>query len=138
MVERFRVIYCFDAFIFVIEFLHKPIVLSRGLASVLELCIELVSSALDVLARPMWWGMSMELGSKLPFSHSYFPSKHNNLLVKLAGPVSCENFLDVVHLITEPVGYTKKQLDHTALPPSCRDYRQTSVNSTIIDHKSTW
>lgn len=110
---------------------------SRGLASILELCFELVSSALDVLSRPMWWGMSMELGLKLPFSHSYFPSKHNKLLAKLAGPISCEHFLDVVHLVTETVVYTKKQLGPMTDTPY-HDFRQTSVNPAIIDHKSTW
>ncbi|XXG57098.1 hypothetical protein AAC387_Pa03g4339 [Persea americana] len=71
--------------------------LVTGLASILELCIELVSSALDVLSRPMWW----------------------------------------VRLVTETVVYTKRQLGPMTDTPY-HDFRQTSVNLTIIDHKSTW
>ncbi|RWR78073.1 putative Acyl-CoA synthetase family member 4 [Cinnamomum micranthum f. kanehirae] len=66
--------------------------LVTGLASILELCIELVSSALDVLSRPMWW---------------------------------------------ETVVYTKKQLGPMTDTPY-HDFRQTSINPAIIDHKSTW
>ncbi|XP_058068975.1 uncharacterized protein LOC131218389 isoform X3 [Magnolia sinica] len=110
----------------------------RGLASVLELRTELVSSLLDALARPMRWGMSMELGLKLPFSCAYFPNKHHNLLVLLMGPISCERFLDLVHVVMGPVSYTKKHVDPTALHPSQGIFKQTTSEAMVIDHKSTW
>lgn len=65
---------------------------NRGLASVSELQTELASLVLDVLSRPMWWGISAEVGSKLPFAHAYFPYKHQ-LFATFAGPLSCEGFL---------------------------------------------
>ncbi|XP_058068971.1 uncharacterized protein LOC131218389 isoform X1 [Magnolia sinica] len=112
--------------------------LMTGLASVLELRTELVSSLLDALARPMRWGMSMELGLKLPFSCAYFPNKHHNLLVLLMGPISCERFLDLVHVVMGPVSYTKKHVDPTALHPSQGIFKQTTSEAMVIDHKSTW
>ncbi|CAL5044576.1 unnamed protein product [Urochloa decumbens] len=73
--------------------------LATGLGSVLELQSALVSSALDVLLKPMSWGISMELGQKFPFSHAYFPSQHSDLLAILTGPLSCRGFLDLVSYI---------------------------------------
>ncbi|XP_077254191.1 acyl-CoA synthetase family protein isoform X2 [Tasmannia lanceolata] len=110
--------------------------LVTGLASILELCTGIVSSALDALSRPMSWGLSMELGLKLPFSHAYFPSTLHKLLVKLTGPLSCESFLDLVHLVMGPVAKTKKHVDpiHT----SYDIFRKTAAKATIVDHKSTW
>ncbi|RCV20674.1 hypothetical protein SETIT_4G075500v2 [Setaria italica] len=67
--------------------------LATGLGSVLELHSALVSSALDILLKPMSWGISIELGQKFPFSHAYFPIQHSDLLAILTGPLSCKALL---------------------------------------------
>ncbi|KAH0970709.1 hypothetical protein GBA52_022865 [Prunus armeniaca] len=61
----------------------------RGLASVLELLIQLVAVILDVVSRPMFWDISLEVGAKLPFSNAYFPY-NQRLLRILTGPLSHE------------------------------------------------
>ncbi|KAH7572142.1 hypothetical protein JRO89_XS04G0210600 [Xanthoceras sorbifolium] len=100
--------------------LHNWFLLT-GLASILELLIGLVSVILDIISSPSWWGIPLELGSNLPFSSAYFPSK-NRLLRILAGPLSSEVFLSLVH--------ATKQFDPTA---------NTSATKTMtIDHKSIW
>ncbi|KAH0744711.1 hypothetical protein KY290_032704 [Solanum tuberosum] len=76
--------------------------LLTGLASILELHVKLVSLVLDIISRPMWWGISMDLGSKLPFSHSYFPCKKQILRV-LTGPLSLESLEFLVHEVCKPV-----------------------------------
>lgn len=88
--------------------------LMTGLASVLELEIKLVSSILDVIHRPLWWGLPMELGLKLPSSSAYFTYNHH-LLKTLQGPMLCQTLLDIVHI-------TKNMAHH----------------SHTIDHKSPW
>ncbi|OVA16334.1 hypothetical protein BVC80_8473g1 [Macleaya cordata] len=108
--------------------LHSWFLLT-GLTSILELQIEIVSSVLDVLQRPMWWGMSMEVGSKLPFSQAYFLDKHH-LLLRLAGPLSCESLLGLVHLIRGLVSHAENHSDPI--------FKQTSIKARMIDHKSTW
>ncbi|KAF5201318.1 hypothetical protein FRX31_009095 [Thalictrum thalictroides] len=50
--------------------------LTRGLASLLELQIKLVSSVLDVLFQPLQWSISMDVGSNLPISDAYVPHDH--------------------------------------------------------------
>lgn len=62
--------------------------------------IDLVSVILDIISRPTWWGMSMESGLKLPFSHAYFPLKHH-LFRTLSGPISFTSLLSLVHSIDE-------------------------------------
>ncbi|XWS26699.1 hypothetical protein CRYUN_Cryun26dG0052700 [Craigia yunnanensis] len=103
--------------------------LKTGLASVLELLVGLVSAILDVISRPTWWGISVELGSKLPFSCAYFPNK-SSLLRILAGVFSAENFLHLVHATSEQVSLGREQL-HPAIKP-------TAVDVASIDHKSLW
>ncbi|KAF8400993.1 hypothetical protein HHK36_014296 [Tetracentron sinense] len=103
--------------------------LVTGLASVRELQVELVSSVLEILTRPMWWGISVEVGPKLPFSHAYFPGKHH-LLGTLAGPLSCESFLCLVHLVSKPVSHARRHSDSTV--------RQSATKAGMIDHKSIW
>ncbi|EAY99701.1 hypothetical protein OsI_21682 [Oryza sativa Indica Group] len=71
----------------------------RGLGAVLELQTAVVSSVLDVLFEPMAWGISMELGQKLPFSYDYFPHQHVDLLAILTGPLSCRKFVDLTSYI---------------------------------------
>ncbi|XVE54092.1 hypothetical protein DITRI_Ditri03aG0053900 [Diplodiscus trichospermus] len=103
--------------------------LKTGLAFVLELLVGIVSAILDVISRPTWWGISVELGSKLPFSCAYFPNK-SHLLRILAGVFSTENFLLLVHATTEQVSLGREQL-HPAIKP-------TAVEVASIDHKSLW
>ncbi|XP_043703521.1 uncharacterized protein LOC122653667 isoform X2 [Telopea speciosissima] len=105
--------------------------LATGLASVLELQVELVSSILDVLARPMWWGISMEVGSKLPSSHAYFPSEHK-LLVILTGPLSCKSFLHLIYLIMELFPGSKEYPDPTDMKIA------TARKVEMTNHKSIW
>ncbi|KAI3714570.1 hypothetical protein L6452_21526 [Arctium lappa] len=108
--------------------LHSWFLLT-GLASVLELQVELVSMVLDLLSRPMWWGLSEGVGSKLPFSHAYFLFKHR-LFRTLAGPLSCGGFLDLILQIKKSISQTKRSY-HATL-----EYIATTTST--VDHKSTW
>lgn len=84
---------------------------------------------LDVISRPTWWGIPLELGSKLPFSNAYFPYK-SHLLRTLAGPISSESFLQLVHGTSESVSLVRKHSDPTIKP--------SAVNVASINHKSIW
>ncbi|XP_059633100.1 uncharacterized protein LOC132275917 [Cornus florida] len=103
--------------------------LMTGLATVLELQIELVRLILDVISRPTWWGITMEVGSNLPSSHAYFPQKHH-LMRTLAGPLSFENFLHLVHSTSKPVPNAKSYSDSTL--------KQDATKFAMIGHKSMW
>ncbi|KAL3747286.1 hypothetical protein ACJRO7_016121 [Eucalyptus globulus] len=70
--------------------------LETGLAFVLEFSTVLVAVILDVISRPMWWGISMEMGMKLPFSDAYFPF-HRQLLRSFMGPMSCATLSNLVN-----------------------------------------
>ncbi|XP_020704358.1 uncharacterized protein LOC110115458 isoform X2 [Dendrobium catenatum] len=85
--------------------------LMTGLTSVLELNIALVSAVLDMVSRPMAWGVSMEMGLKYPFPHAYFPSNFQELLGLLNGPISCNTFVDLGHHIKLSVICTEASLD---------------------------
>lgn len=65
----------------------------------------------------MRWGLSPEIGSKLPFSHAYFLSNHK-LFTTFSQPLSCDGLLKLVHKIKESGNPTN--------------------TSSIVDHKSTW
>uniref|UniRef100_A0A1D1Z9W9 Pre-mRNA-processing-splicing factor 8 n=1 Tax=Anthurium amnicola TaxID=1678845 RepID=A0A1D1Z9W9_9ARAE len=117
--------------------LHKWFLVT-GLASVLELQIALVSSLLDVLSRPMWWGVSMELGLKLPFSHAYFSTCHSELLAVLTGPISCESFLSLVNLIGIPLAPAGNNINLTAYHLSPGIFHWNGAKVTRIDYNSTW
>nr|XP_043627179.1 uncharacterized protein LOC122598655 [Erigeron canadensis] len=104
--------------------LHRWFLLT-GLASVLELQVELVSMVLDLLSRPMRWGLTAEVGSQLPFSYAYFLFKHQ-LIRTLSGPLSFGGFLELVQKIKKSVSLTKGKLKHFA------------TTSSMVDHKSTW
>lgn len=103
--------------------------LQTGLSSVVELLMELVSLILDVISRPTWWGLSLELGLKLPFSNSYFPYK-SDFLRTLTGPFSYESFLQLVHM-TRKSAYLHRELCDPTIKPS-------AVRVASIDHKSIW
>lgn len=64
-----------------------------------------------MVSRPMAWGVSMEMGLKYPFAHAYFPSNFQELLGVLNGPISCNNFVDLVHHIKLAVICTEASLD---------------------------
>ncbi|OIS98164.1 PREDICTED: uncharacterized protein LOC109233431 [Nicotiana attenuata] len=100
--------------------LHNWFLLS-GLASILELHVKLVSLVLDIISRPRWWGISMDLGSKLPFSHAYFPCK-NQILKILTGPLSFESLEYLVHEVYKPVNTFSNKI----------------VNIARINHSSIW
>ena len=101
----------------------------RGLASVLELLIQLVSVTLDVISRPMFWDMSAELGGKLPFSNAYFPYNHQ-LLRNLSESLSYDGFLQLVHEMSEPVPSAETQLYSSIKSPI--------LKVATVDHKSIW
>ncbi|XP_071689345.1 uncharacterized protein [Rutidosis leptorrhynchoides] len=103
--------------------LHQWFLLT-GLASTLELQVELVSMVLDLLSSPMKWGLSLEVGSKLPFSYAYFLYKHQ-LFRAFAGPLSLDGFLNLVHKIKKSISQTKKKLKHSA-------------TTSMVDHKAAW
>lgn len=99
----------------------------RGLASILTLQIQLVSAVLDVVSRPMWWGLSREIGSKIPFSLAYFPYNHQ-LIRTLSGPLSWESFQHLVYKITR---FSSKKYCYTSS-------EHGPVKSDLVDHKSMW
>ncbi|KAF5200229.1 acyl-CoA synthetase family protein, partial [Thalictrum thalictroides] len=103
--------------------------LITGWAFILELQIKLVSSMLDVLVQPLQWSISIEVGSKLPFSDAYFPHGHH-LINALWGPISGERFLHLVNSITGLVFLPEKI--------TCPMVKGDSTWEKMIDHKSTW
>ncbi|KAL8456541.1 hypothetical protein ACS0TY_033837 [Phlomoides rotata] len=109
-------------------FLHSWFLMT-GLASVIELQTEIVGQVLDIISRPMWWGISMDVGSKLLFSHAYFPHEHH-LLRTLAGPISLENFQQLLHKISGQISHVG-DLSQTSS-------RKTAKKINVVDHKSMW
>ncbi|XP_047312713.1 uncharacterized protein LOC124916020 [Impatiens glandulifera] len=107
--------------------LHKWFLLT-GSASVLDLQSQLISTLLDVLSRPMWWGLSEKIGLKLSFPCAYFPHDPN-LLKTLSGPLSCEAF--------------QKLLAYHMDKPKCR-HRSSEATAidvleiSLINYKSPW
>lgn len=104
--------------------------LVTGLASVQEFLTKLVSIILDIISRPTWWGISVELGLKLPFSNAYLPYNHHHLLRTLAGPISSETFLHLTSSVNEPVSRARKHFDSTTKP--------AAMKISTVDHKSSW
>ncbi|KAL6534975.1 hypothetical protein OROHE_013029 [Orobanche hederae] len=96
---------------------------NRGLASIMELQSEFVWKVLDIISRPMCWGLSMEVGSKLPFSHAYFPYEHSLLRI-LAGPISHKYFQHLISKISDSA--------------SQAGGRRTTRKVNAVDHKSIW
>ncbi|KAJ4831117.1 hypothetical protein Tsubulata_010633 [Turnera subulata] len=102
--------------------------LLMGLGSILEVLVELVSVMLDVISRPGWWGLSVDLGSRLPFLNAYFPYKLQ-WLKALAGTICPENLLQLVQCISEAVPIDMKQCSSTVRP---------SAMVTSVDNRSIW
>ncbi|KAF3341545.1 hypothetical protein FCM35_KLT00183 [Carex littledalei] len=69
--------------------------LETGLGTISELQNAIVCSILDVLLRPMRWGVQTEMGLNYPSRYAYFPDKNRELLSILMGPISCAKFLDL-------------------------------------------
>lgn len=107
--------------------------LATGLGSVLELNNALVSSALDILLKPMSWGISIELGQRFPFSHAYFPSQQSDLLAILTGPLSYKGFLDLVSYISALV-----HLDNTRTRCSSQKNLQLQPSKGLVKYNSAW
>ncbi|GFP92655.1 hypothetical protein PHJA_001409700 [Phtheirospermum japonicum] len=103
-------------------FLHNWFLMA-GLASIMELQTEFVGQVLDIISRPMWWGISIEIGSKLPFSHAYFPYEHNLMRI-LAGPISQEYFQLLLCKISGLVFQAGG--------------RKSATKINLVDHKSMW
>ncbi|PIN17265.1 hypothetical protein CDL12_10067 [Handroanthus impetiginosus] len=112
-------------------FLHNWFLMT-GLASVLELQNEFVRQVLDIISRPMWWGISVEVGSKLPFSHAYFPYEHHLLRI-LAGPISLEYFQHLIHKISGSVSHAGVAAKFIAwiLNPTCVYEQQLTVDYLV-------
>lgn len=89
----------------------------------------LASVILDVVSRPTWWNISLELGAKLLFSDAYFPYNHHLLRI-LAGPLSSDSLLELVDVASEPFSCARKQNDSTI--------KQPASQVVAIDHKSIW
>ncbi|CBI27911.3 unnamed protein product, partial [Vitis vinifera] len=103
--------------------------LITGLASVLQLLIEVVSMILDVVSRPTGWGISVEMGSKLPFSIAYFPYNHHVYRI-LSGTLSSESFLHLVSIINVPIS----RAGNHSMPT----IKQVPMKISTIGHKSVW
>uniref|UniRef100_A0A0E0L7W0 Uncharacterized protein n=1 Tax=Oryza punctata TaxID=4537 RepID=A0A0E0L7W0_ORYPU len=105
----------------------------RGLGAVLELQTAVVSSVLDVLFEPMAWGISMELGQKLPFSYDYFPNQHIDLLAILTGPLSCRKFVDLTSYIDSAI-----HLEKTTVIHSTWSNLQSHASKGSVKYNSCW
>ncbi|KAL3532613.1 hypothetical protein ACH5RR_006134 [Cinchona calisaya] len=108
--------------------LHNWFLLT-GLTSVLRLQNELISLVLDIVSRPISWGLSMEIGSKMPFSHTYFPYKQKLLRI-LSGPITWESFQNVVHKISNSSSNAGKHHNGSS--------EQGSMKIELVDHRSIW
>ncbi|XP_017228795.2 uncharacterized protein LOC108192292 [Daucus carota subsp. sativus] len=105
--------------------LHNWFLLT-GLASLLEFQIKLVSLVLDIISRPMRWGILADVSSMLPFSHAYFPHSLQFLKI-LTGPLTSGGLLQLVHNISN------SQFRAERCSPN-----QAATKSSLVDHKSMW
>ncbi|CAN1185604.1 hypothetical protein LINPERHAP2_LOCUS37648 [Linum perenne] len=110
------------------DLLHDWFLLT-GLSSILQLLIDLVSAVLDAICTPERWGISVTLGSKLPFSSAYFPF-NNFWLSSLAGPISCGTLLRFVNGTRDLADHPGKQLGHAVKP--------SVTKIALLDDKSLW
>ncbi|KAL4194762.1 hypothetical protein AMTRI_Chr05g61110 [Amborella trichopoda] len=108
---------------------------SRGSSSILELRSGLVSSVLDILSNPMRWGISLDMGLRLPLFHTLFPHKLQTLLRILSGPISCCNLLHLVDLLQSNV-HISKQLVLDADPHAYDDIKRT--NKMLVYQNTIW
>ncbi|XP_042047423.1 uncharacterized protein LOC121793477 [Salvia splendens] len=108
--------------------LHKWFLMT-GLASLMELQSEIVGHVLDIISRPMWWGISMDVGSKLPFSSAYFPYEHQLLRI-LSGPICQEYFKHLLQKVSSS--------EYVAGGHLLKTSRKAATNINSVDHKSMW
>ncbi|KAL1547764.1 hypothetical protein AAHA92_16081 [Salvia divinorum] len=108
--------------------LHKWFLMT-GLASLMDLQSEIVGHVLDIISRPMWWSISMDVGSKLPFSSAYFPYEHQLLRV-LAGPICQEYFKHLLQKVSSSESVAGGHLHKTS--------RKAATDINSVDHKSMW
>lgn len=111
--------------------------LNRGLASVLDLQVGIVSSVLDILSRPMRWGISMELGLQIPFSYAYFPNKHRELLAILNASVSCKAFMGLVCYIKDSIPSCAK-LSQNSTSHLSLGVCELEASMDVVDFDSFW
>ncbi|KAK1377748.1 putative Acyl-CoA synthetase family member 4 [Heracleum sosnowskyi] len=105
--------------------LHNWFLLT-GLASLLEFQIKLVSLVLDIISRPMRWGILADVILTLPSSHAYFPYNHQFVRI-LAGPLTCGGLLQLVHNLSK--SHFRSERCST---------NQAATKSSLVDHKSLW
>ncbi|XP_042054495.1 uncharacterized protein LOC121799234 [Salvia splendens] len=108
--------------------LHKWFLMT-GLASLMELQSEIVGHMLDIISRPMWWGISMDIGSKLPFSSAYFPYEHQLLRI-LAGPICQEYFKHLLQKVSSSESVAGGHLHKTS--------RKAATDINSVNHQSMW
>ncbi|KAL3839708.1 hypothetical protein ACJIZ3_024299 [Penstemon smallii] len=77
----------------------------------------------------MWWGLSMDVGSKLPFSSAYFPFDHHSFRT-LSGPMSHEYFQHLLDKLSGSISRAGGHL-HTSS-------KKAAMGITMVDHKSMW
>ncbi|OAY82320.1 hypothetical protein ACMD2_16604 [Ananas comosus] len=111
--------------------------LMTGLASVLDLQVGIVSSVLDILSRPMRWGISMELGLQIPFSYAYFPNKHRELLAILNASVSCKAFMGLVCYIKDSIPSCAK-LSQNSTSHLSLGVCELEASMDVVDFDSFW
>ncbi|PKA63333.1 hypothetical protein AXF42_Ash005228 [Apostasia shenzhenica] len=112
--------------------------LKTGFPFIMEFQIVAVSSLLDMISRPMSWGVSMELGLKYSHSHAYFPSQCHQLLGVLNGYITCKSFLAMIHHIKIAVAQIMEPIFH---PNKCHSSHATLGHEAILDvigENSTW
>ncbi|KAL8102571.1 uncharacterized protein LOC141676691 [Apium graveolens] len=105
--------------------LHNWFLLT-GLASLLDFQNKLVSLILDIISRPMRWGILADMSLTLPFSHAYFPYNHQFVRI-LAGPLTCGALQQVVHKISKSRFRSERSSTN-----------QEATRSSFVDHKSMW
>ncbi|CAL9067125.1 uncharacterized protein LOC135607877 isoform X2 [Musa acuminata AAA Group] len=108
----------------------------RGLTSILDLKIGIVLSVLDILSRPMWWGVPVELGLRFPSSYAYFSIRHHDLLTILTGQLSCKNLLHLVQYIKTEVAILSN-ICQSASHPSVTNYNHEGL-ANMIGSNSAW
>lgn len=88
--------------------------------------MKLVSLVLDIVSRPMRWGILADVSLTLPFSHAYFPYNHQFVRI-LAGPLTCGGLLQLVHNLSK--SHFRSEGCST---------NQAATKSSLVDHKSMW
>ncbi|CAA7029569.1 unnamed protein product [Microthlaspi erraticum] len=102
----------------------------KGLASVHEFLAGLISAIVDIISRPAWWGIPVELASSLLFSDAYFPFQCQFLRI-LAGPLTSKSLVMLAHTISKPITVPEQQRWNTNCKP-------TPMKFQALDDKTEW